>query len=127
MRLLLDEHLSPRVARELRQAGHDVVATAERPDLRGLGDAELVRIAATERRALVSFDIGDHIRIYRDSVRLQRPHPGLVLLAPSAWRLSDTGVGALVRALGRLLDRDTAEAALIGSVLWLEPGRDLPG
>ncbi len=33
MRLLLDEHCSPEIARQLRTLGHDVVAVAERPDL----------------------------------------------------------------------------------------------
>ncbi len=38
MKLLLDEMWSPAIAAALRERGHDVVAVAERSDLRGKPD-----------------------------------------------------------------------------------------
>jgi predicted nuclease of predicted toxin-antitoxin system len=55
MRLMIDENLSPRVARLLRQAGHDVVVVTEV----GLGnthDAEILDAAADDARAIVTAD-----------------------------------------------------------------------
>ena len=96
MRLLLDEHISNRIADELRNAGYDVIAVVERPDLRGRPDETLIEVALTESRAFVTFDIADHVGIYSSSVRLATPHPGLVLLATSKLQPSGTGIGALV-------------------------------
>jgi hypothetical protein len=43
VRLLLDEMISPRIARELRGRGHDVQAIKkDRPDLTSRGDREIV-------------------------------------------------------------------------------------
>jgi predicted nuclease of predicted toxin-antitoxin system len=67
MRLLLDEHISHRIADELRRGGHDVTAVAERPDLRGRPDEELIEVALTEGRTLATFDIADHVGIYSSS------------------------------------------------------------
>jgi predicted nuclease of predicted toxin-antitoxin system len=124
MRLLLDEHLSPRIAAELRRTGHDVIAMAERPDLRGRSDDDVIDVATAEGRAFVTFDIVDHLRIQGTAVRLRRPHPGLVLLTPTSWRPSDQGIGGLVRALSNLIDADPADTALVDRVVWIEPPRD---
>lgn len=59
MRLLLDEMYSARIARSLRERGHDAVAVAERPDLRGASDEEVFLAAARERRALVTDNVAD--------------------------------------------------------------------
>ena len=124
MRLLLDEHLSPRIAVELRRTGHDVIAIAERPDLRGRSDEDAIDASAAERRSFVTFDVVDHLRIHGTAVRLRRPHPGLVLLAPSTWRTSDQGIGELVRAIVALLEAHPSEDALADRTLWLEVSED---
>jgi predicted nuclease of predicted toxin-antitoxin system len=121
MRLLLDEHLSPRIATELRRSGHDAIAIAERPDLRGRSDEDIIDVAVSEGRAFVTFDVVDHLRIHGIAARLGRPHPGLVALAPSTWRPSNEGIGGLVRALADLLTANLAENSLHGRVVWLEP------
>jgi hypothetical protein len=40
-RLALDEMFSPAIAAELRDRGHDVIAVADRPDLRAKSDEEI--------------------------------------------------------------------------------------
>ena len=53
MRLLLDANLSGRrIARPLRQDGHDVLALSERSDLEGLADADVLALAASDERIL---------------------------------------------------------------------------
>lgn len=59
MRLLLDEHLAPEIARRLRSRGHDVDAVAERPELVSLSDGELFARMAVERRAILTNDVPD--------------------------------------------------------------------
>jgi predicted nuclease of predicted toxin-antitoxin system len=41
-RLLLDEMFSPTLAAALRDLGHDVIAVAERSDLRSMTDSEIL-------------------------------------------------------------------------------------
>ena len=119
MRLLLDEHLSPRIAVELRGRGFDVIAVAERSDLRGRSDDDLLDAASVEGRALVTFDVADHVRLARATTRLGTRHPGLVLLASSSWAPSIDGVGPLVRALAALLADHPDEGALTDRIEWL--------
>jgi hypothetical protein len=54
VRLLLDEHYAPEIARQLRKQGHDVVAVVERAELVGLSDEEHLRRMARERRAIMT-------------------------------------------------------------------------
>jgi len=119
VRLLLDEHLSRRIAGQMRQAGHDVIAVAERDDLRGRTDRAITEAARAEHRAIVTLDIGDHLGILRDAVRLGLAHPGLVLLTPRAWDTSIEAIGALVRGLTDLLGAMPQEDALVGRAIWL--------
>lgn len=119
MKLLLDEHLSPRIAVELRARGFDVIAVAERTDLRGLSDDDLLDAASADGRALATFDVADHVQLARATTRLGTRHPGLVLLAPSSWAPSIDGVGVLVQALAALLADHPEEEALTDRIEWL--------
>ena len=60
MKLLLDEMLPPTIAKRLRdEHGHDVVAVAERDELRGLQDADILLIAQEEERTIVTENVRD--------------------------------------------------------------------
>ncbi len=79
MRLLLDEMISPRIARELREHGHDVKAVKkDRPDLASRGDRELVRQMAAERRAIVTNDIADFQTIHDQFLAAGDEHYGMI-------------------------------------------------
>lgn len=114
MRLLLDEHVSPTIAEQLRRRGCDAVAVAERADLRSMPDAHIWSVAGIEGRAVVTANIADFLRLAAGAER----HPGLVLL-PGRTALRAGAAGPLVAALDALA-RSEAGA---GSVIWLGTGR----
>jgi predicted nuclease of predicted toxin-antitoxin system len=61
VRLLLDEMNSWRVAAELRQRGHDVVAVKrDRPELESRADPTILEAAAAEQRAVVTNNVRDY-------------------------------------------------------------------
>lgn len=62
LKLLLDEMLDPEIAVQLRRRGYDVVAVAEREDLRGLLDPEVFEVARREGRCLAMDSSASPIR-----------------------------------------------------------------
>lgn len=60
MKLFLDAHVSGRrIGHVLRQAGHDVRAADEERGLDGWTDEQLLELAASEGRVMVTFDVAD--------------------------------------------------------------------
>ena len=59
VRLLLDEMFSPAIAADLRQLGHDVIAVADRPDLRSKSDEEIFAWASAEKLWLLTENVKD--------------------------------------------------------------------
>jgi predicted nuclease of predicted toxin-antitoxin system len=58
VRLLLDEMYPRRLAEQLRDAGHDVAAVVERPDLVGRPDVDIARWARERQRVVVTENVG---------------------------------------------------------------------
>lgn len=112
MKLLLDEHISPRVADALRENGHDVVAVAEARELRGRSDDEVFTFAAAQKRVVVTHNFADFLAIAAEDGRL---HPGLVLVPIGFQR---RGIGAYVTALEALLAIHPEPDALQGQIVW---------
>lgn len=121
MRLLLDEHYSPRVAVQLRQRGHDVVAARDRPELRGLNDAHLFTLMPAERRAIVTEDAADFLPLVRAAIVRGTDHFGVVLTSPRQFPRTSRAIGRLVAALDAFLTARPADDALRGQTWWLEP------
>lgn len=111
MKLLLDEMYPYSIAEQLRGRGHDVVAVGERGDLRGTPDREVLEIAGVEGRALVTDDVG--FRLLESDLRGRgEAHSGVVFTSNRRFpRGRPATVGALVRALDRLLSSDAAARA----------------
>ncbi len=81
MKLFLDAHISgPRIARALREAGHDVRAADEERELDGLTDEQLLSIAAAEERIFVTFDVKDFPVIARRWAEAGRTHAGCAIV-----------------------------------------------
>jgi hypothetical protein len=119
LRLLLDEHYSPRIAQQLRRRGHDVVSVSERAELIGLSDADLLRMAAAERRALVTENVADFVELTRHFAAREEDHYGLIFTS-SRFPRSRATIGVFVRQLGRFLRARPEDDALRSQVRWLE-------
>ena len=120
MKLLLDEHFSPEIARQLRERGHDVVAARERAELHGLSDRDLLAVASGEDRAVVTENVADFVELHRQSVVGGERHAGLVFTSPRQFPRSRRAIGRLVRALETLLSASPETDALRDQVRWLE-------
>lgn len=124
MRLLLDEHFPKRIAEELRDRGHDVVAVTERPDLEGLDDVELFPLMPAERRAILTENWGDFQRLLNEAAATGATHYGVVFTSRRQLPRGKHTIGLYVRVLGDFLSRYSAEDALLNSFRWL-PDRPL--
>ncbi len=121
MKLLLDEHLSPEIARQLRAHGHDVVAVSERTDLRGRPDRVHFASLPGEQRAIVTRDLADFRPLLAEALRRGTATYGLVCV-PARFPLNRDGIGRLVVALDLLLKthREVDAAVLLGGEIWLQ-------
>jgi predicted nuclease of predicted toxin-antitoxin system len=118
VRLLLDEHYSDQIARQLRARGHDVVAMSER-SWRGEDDEALLEIAVRERRALLTNNVRDFVAIARRWSEGGQEHYGLLFTSDASMPRDSRSLGRYVRLLAGLLERHSSEAALANQVHWL--------
>ena len=109
-RLYLNEHLSPRLAVQLRRYGFDVVSSHDAKML-AHSDAEQLRFAASERRALVTFNFADFARLHETSLAEKQEHWGIVFSSAET-------IATLLHRLLRLLNSVTAEE-LRNQIRWL--------
>jgi hypothetical protein len=121
VRLLLDEHLSAEIARQLRSRRHDVVAATERAELIGLADRVQFACAPAERRAIVTRDVGDFRPLLADAIRRGTDTYGLICVS-RRFRSTRAALGDLVTALHELLTAhpgDDDVTRLYGGEYWL--------
>jgi len=97
--LLLDEMFSPVIAADLRQLGHDVIAVADRPDLRSKSDEEIFAWASAEKRWLLTENVKDFRPILLRALSGGTPGCGLLFTSSRAFPRSRKNPGSLVRAL----------------------------
>jgi Domain of unknown function (DUF5615) len=120
LRLLLDEHYSPRIAEQLRREGYDAVAVSEHAELIGVSDSDLVGVAAAERRALVTENVADFVELARQLAARGEDHYGLIFTSPTRFPRSRATVGLFVRELGGFLRARGEDDALLNQVHWLD-------
>ena len=78
-RLALDEMFSPAIAAALRELGHDVVAAAERVDLRSMTDDDLFAWSAAQHRWLLTENVKDFRPIMLRALQARRCHHRLAV------------------------------------------------
>lgn len=117
--LLLDEMHSPVIAAALRERGQDVVAVAERDDLRALTDELLFSWAAEKHRRIVTENVKDFAPLARRSDELGRESEGLLFTSSRTFPRSRRNPGPIIDALeGWLLAADAIEPPVED---WLQP------
>ena len=120
MRLLLDEMISPRIARELRSHGFDVQAIkSDRPDLETVADREIVRRMAAEKRAVVTNDVLDFQLIHNQLPATGEEHYGLIFTNDSTMPRNKASIPLWVETLKDLLEANPADDALRNRVRHL--------
>jgi hypothetical protein len=108
VRLLLDAHVSgPNVGSRLEQSGHDVRALDQERALEGLDDDEVLALATTEQRILVTHNVADFPRILREWAAAQRVHAGVVLV----YGIDHSEFALIARGIERWLELRPEQAA----------------
>jgi len=109
-RLLLDEMFAPAIAAELRELGHDVIAVADRADLRAKSDEEVFAWAVAEDRWLLTENVKDFRPLLLQALQSGTPACCLLFTSSRAFPRSRKNPGPLIRALDA----------------WLTTGRPAP-
>lgn len=78
VKLLLDEHIWEGLTELLLQQGCDVVHIAQ-SKYRSIDDEPLLALAASERRAVLTFNVRDFVPLVRRWYEAEREHAGVIL------------------------------------------------
>jgi Domain of unknown function (DUF5615) len=111
IRLYLDEDVHKRVAVALRLRNFDAVSTHEVGGW-GRSDEDQLAFAATQGRAIFTFNTPDFLRLHMDWLRGNREHSGIIVSDQIA-------IGETVRRLLNLLNRVTADE-MRNQLRWLQ-------
>ena len=99
--MLLDAHVSgPRTGEALRAEGHDVLALGEEGELGSLADADVLALAASQRRILVTFNHRHFAPLLREWAEAGRTHAGCLLV----YGLDHGEHALILRGIRRLLE-----------------------
>jgi predicted nuclease of predicted toxin-antitoxin system len=128
VRLLLDEHFSPEIARQLRTRGHDVIAVKEHPELVGRSDRVHFASMPEQRRAIVTQDLGDFRPLLSEAMRTGTKKTYGLVCVPARVSLSRGAIGQVVASLEQVLQAHPGEEDLIdrGGEVWLADLRSVP-
>lgn len=116
LRLLIDEDLSPLVAQRLREEdGIDAIAVRDRGKL-GAKDHEVLDLAFSENRILVTANVGD----FRRLASARDLHAGIVLLEEGDL-LREEQLAAVRGAIAAIAAELDAERDMVNRVLLVGP------
>lgn len=111
LRLLLDVHISPKVAATLRGSGIDAVSLREWQGGQFLSspDDQILRAAQRDGRVLVTYDVRSIPRLTRSWQQQGAPHAGVLYVSGKTVRSN---------AIGRLADAVVRFVAAQGDQDW---------
>ncbi len=119
MRLLLDEMLAPAIARELRSRGHDVEAVSGHAARAGLTDREIMALARSEQRALVTNNVRDFRPLHNEALAPGAAgHSGMIFM-PGNYGRGRGDTGRIIAALEAKLAAYPGDNDLADSETWL--------
>ena len=119
MKLLLDEMLSPAIARELRSRGHDVEPVAGNPEREALSDPEVLAIARAEHRAVVTNNLRDFRPLHHEAITPGGAgHFGMIFI-PGSYRRTRADTGKIITGLEAILAQYPGEEDLANGEAWL--------
>jgi predicted nuclease of predicted toxin-antitoxin system len=120
VKLLLDEMISPCVARQLCEKGDDVQAIKhDRPELASHADGEIVRRMAAEQRAIVTNDFTDFQIIHDRTLAAGDQHAGMIFTFDDAMPRNKASIPQWVDDLAALLDDHRDGESLRNRILHL--------
>jgi predicted nuclease of predicted toxin-antitoxin system len=120
VKLALDHHYSPAIARELRDRGFDAIAISER-GWQVLSDAALLAACADESLVLLTNNVPDFVALARDWQGQGRQHAGLIFTSDATMPRNVAWIGAYVTALGLVFVANPDVDSLSDRVIWLSP------
>jgi predicted nuclease of predicted toxin-antitoxin system len=110
LRLFLDEDVHAALAAALRKRGHDAVLALETKRL-GLSDESQLNFATQENRCLVTFNVGDFVRLHNRWIDAGREHAGVIVS-------KQLPVGEMLRRLLAVLQKENSDS-MRGQVRFL--------
>jgi hypothetical protein len=119
LRLLLDEMLSPAIARELRARDHDVEAIQEHPEWCSHSDPEVLDLAREEHRALVTDNLVDMRPLHYEAIAPGGLGDYGMIFIPGGRSRTRGDTGKIVAALERKLATHPGESDLADGEDWL--------
>lgn len=119
MKLLLDEMLSPAIARELCARGHDVQSVAGNTDREALSDPDVLALARAEHRAIVTNNLRDFRPLHHEAITPGGSgHYGMIFI-PGGYRRTKADTGKIIAALEAILAEHPGETDLANGETWL--------
>ncbi len=119
LRFLLDEHYPGTLAAALTDDGLDVVALVTDPQLRGIDDTEVLKLARSEGRIVVTEDIST----FGFAAAEVPDHVGIVYCVGSRFPRTPSGLDRLRIALRALAAAPPSGLGRIPTVHWLTTDR----
>jgi hypothetical protein len=104
VKLLLDEMLSPVIAARLRERGHDV-QTVKGGEHEALSDSDVMDLARSQRRAVVTNDLVDFRRLHHEAIAPGGDGHFAMAFMSGSYRRTKADTGRIVKALERQAPR----------------------
>lgn len=118
MKLLLDEMYTPEIAAQLRRRKHDVEAISGSPHT-GISDPQVVALAASQRRALLTNNVRDFMVVHGEFLKAGEHHFGLLFTDDGSMPRGTGTIGFYVQSLDEFLTARPADDQLLDGIHWL--------